>query len=112
MNNTMINNLPQEIQDKVLNTLKAYDKVYITYEYGAYKVSIGVALTATYADDFRVIGEVEAQEVYTDDERIENYINEFQDYPITYKGKRDYRTLNDGKRHTWKLVDGNLVVIA
>ncbi len=110
--NNIFNTLPKEIQDKVKNTLKAYDEAHITYEYGAYKVSVGVALTATYAPDFKVIGTISANEIYTQDERIENYINEFQDYPIEYKGKRDYKTLNDGKRHTWKLIDGVLVAIA
>lgn len=107
-----LNTLPKEVQDKVKNTLKAYDEAHVTYENGDYKVSVGVALTATYAPDFKVIGTITAKEVYTDDERIENYINVFQDYPIEYKGKRDYKTLNDGKRHTWKLVNGTLVAIA
>lgn len=110
--NNIFNTLPKEIQDKVKNTLKAYDEAHVTYENGAYKVSVGVALTATYAPDFKVIGTISANEIYTQDERIENYINVFQDYPIEYKGKRDYKTLNDGKRHTWKLIDGVLVAIA
>lgn len=104
--------LPKEVKAKIRETLKAYDEVHITYEYGEYKVSVGIALTATYAPDFKVIGTITANEMYTENERIENYINTFQDYPIEYKGKRDYKTLNDGKKHTWKLIDGNLVVIA
>lgn len=104
--------LPKEVKEKIRYTLRAYDEAHVTYENGSYKVSVGVALTATYAPDFKVIGTITAKEVYTDDERIENYINVFQDYPIEYKGKRDYKTLNDGKKHTYKLVDGNLVVIA
>lgn len=107
-----LNTLPKEVQDKVKNTLKAYDEAHVIFEYGEYHVSVGVALKASYGADHKVIGTFKANEIYTDDERIENYINTFQDYPIEYKGKRDYKTLNDGKRHTWKLIDGVLVAIA
>lgn len=107
-----LNTLPKEVQDEVKNTLKAYDEAHVIYEYGEYHVSVGVALKAHYAPDHKVIGTFKANEIFTQDERIENYINTFQEYPIEYKGKRDYKTLNDGKRHTYKLVDGNLVVIA
>lgn len=106
-----LNTLPIEVQEKIKNTLKAYDEVHVIYEYGEYHVSVGIALKAHYAPDHKVIGTFKANEIFTQDERIENYINEFQAYPITYKGKRDYKTLNDGKRHTWKLVNGTLVAV-
>lgn len=107
-----LNTLPKEVQDKVKSTLEAYDEVHVVFEYGEYHVTVGVALKAHYANDHKVIGTFKANEIFTQEERIENYINTFQDYPIEYKGKRDYKTLNDGKNHTWKLVNGTLVAIA
>lgn len=106
---TNFNTLPIETQEKVKSILRAYDKAYVTYEYGEYKVSVGVAITATYAPDHKVIGTYEAREIFTEEERIENYVNSFNDYPIQYKGKRDYSLLRSGKE--FKLVDGNIVKV-
>jgi len=89
------NELPQEVQEKAKNTLKAYDEVNVIYEYGEYHVSVGVALKAQYAPDHEVIGRYRAEDIFTDNERIINYVESFHDYPIQYKGKRNYR-LFDG----------------
>ena len=37
-------------------------------------------------------------EWYTEDERVENYINEFCDFPDFYKGRRSYIELNKVSR--------------
>lgn len=85
--------LPTEIQEKVKSTLRAFDTVYVDYENGQYHVSTGVALKAEYADDHKCIGTYKADDVFTEKEKIENYINEFHEYPIYYTGKRDYQLL-------------------
>lgn len=106
-----LNTLPQEVQEKVKNVLKAYDEVHVTFEDGDFYTSTGVALKAAYAKDFEVIGTYRADEVYTKEERMLNYINVFQDYPIEYKGKRNYKDFHTGKRETFKFDDnGNLVI--
>lgn len=89
-----INNLPEYVQVKVKNALKAYDRCYVVYEYGEYHVSAGIALKAKYAPDHEYIGEYKNTDVFTSDERIINYVESFHDYPIEYKGKRDYRMIN------------------
>lgn len=82
-----------EIQKKILDVLKAYDKVTVSYEYGEYQVSTGACVKARYGEDHEVFGTWYAEDVYTLEERTENYIEMFQDYPIWYKGVRDYAAL-------------------
>lgn len=95
MDKTLLNQLPEEVQKEVLKTLKAFDEVYVVFEYGKYNVSTGIALKKTYGVDHRTIGTIKAIDVYTEDERTENYIECFHDYPIWYKGKRDYIALKE-----------------
>lgn len=101
------NELPQEIQEKVKRTLRAYDKETVWFENGKY--TYGIALKAKYASDHEYIGTYYAKDIYTEEERIINYCEEFHDYPIEYKGKRDYNILNDYKAK-YKMVDGNIVI--
>lgn len=105
-----LNILPIEVVEEVKNTLKAFDKCYVNYYGGEYHVSVGVAIKATYEPDEKVIGTYYAKEVFTPEERMLNYINEFQEYPIEYKGKRNYKDFQTGKRETFKWEDGNLVI--
>ena len=99
MNNKLtredISNLPYEVKTKVINTLKAYDEVTISYEDGEYY--FGNLIKAEYSKDHKVIGTIYAKDYYTENERIANYINEFNDYPSNYKGKRDYSILKQMK---------------
>ena len=83
-----LNTLPIEEQAKIKGQLKAYDEVVVFFENGKY--TYGVCLKSHYAPDHEYIGTYRAEDVYTEDERIENYINEFCSYPPSYKGKRDY----------------------
>ena len=110
--------LPIEVQEDVRNTLKAYNEVHIVFEYGRYNVSTCIALCATYAPDRKVIGDVHKDEIYTKDEQILNYIDTFNDYPIEYKGSRNYDVLRQLKAaqierrpYTLSLKDGKLGVI-
>lgn len=92
-NNELLNSLPKEVQEDVLNILKAYAEVDITYENGRYH--FGSTLKASYAPDHKFIGTILAKDVYTETERIENYINEFKNYPPQYKGKRDHKLMRE-----------------
>lgn len=108
---TNLNALPQEVKERILRQLKAYDEVVVFYENGAY--NFGVCLKAKYAPDHKYIGTYTAKEVYTLEERTINYIESFHEYPIWYKGKRDYKMLHEIEGDwsvTFKLdSDGNLV---
>lgn len=86
------NELPVEERARIRNTLKAYDEVVVFYENGKYVY--GVCIKSEYAPDLKYIGTYRAEDIYTEDERIENYINEFNSYPPNYKGKRDYAVIH------------------
>ena len=100
------NELPKEIQDEVKRTLRAYDEETVWFENGRY--TYGVSIQAKYAPDHEYIGTYYAKDVYTDEERIVNYCEEFHSYPMEYKGKRDYDIIRDYKAK-YKMVDGNIV---
>lgn len=102
------NELPENVQQKIKNTLRAYDTVTVFFENGDYH--FGICLKAHYADDHEYIGHYSADEIYTEEERILNYVNEFQCYPIEYKGKRDYAIFHTGKREVFKMVNGNIEI--
>ena len=108
-----INELPINVQDEIKNTLKAFTKAHCWFANGEYHVSAGIAIKAQYAPDDRYIGTWTPADVFTDEERIINYIESFHDYPIEYKGKRDYKML-DSIGNNWKvkfkMVNGNLVI--
>lgn len=105
-----LNTLPSAVIEKVKKVLRAYDEVQVIYEYGEFHVSAGLCIKSTYGGDHEFIGTYRADEVYTPEERILNYVNSFQDYPIEYKGKRNYKDFQTGKRETFKWENGNIVI--
>ena len=84
--------LPIDEQESIKSTLRAFDEVVVFFEDGRF--THGVYLKASYAPDHEYIGTYRADEIFTEDERIENYINEFHSYPPSYKGKRDYKLMH------------------
>lgn len=72
-----VKELPQYVQDKVADILKAFDECNIVFENGEYRVSTSIAITATYAPDHKVIGYVYQDDFYTIEERKKNYFEEF-----------------------------------
>lgn len=115
MKNEKLNTLPKEIQEKIKDILKAYDEVHVTYEEGDYH--FGLYLKLYYSEDFKVIGTFYAKDIFTDEERIINYIEQFHSYPSEYKGKKDWNMIHkiEGLRKNSqyakiKLVEGNAVI--
>lgn len=100
------NELPNEIQEYVKNTLCAYDKVDVWFENGRY--TFGICLRSKYALDHEYVGTYYAKDIYTDEERIVNYCEQFHSYPREYKGNRDYRLIRDYAAK-YKMVAGNIV---
>lgn len=92
---TELKYLPKAIQRQVKLILRAYTDCSVVFENERYSVGGGVMIKAHYADDYEVIGNYRADEIYTETERIENYINQFHDYPTNYKGNRDYQLIKD-----------------
>lgn len=84
-----LNTLPKEVQHEVKSILKA-----------------------SYAEDHEFIGTYKAKEVYTEPERTINYVESFHDYPIWYKGKRDYKWLKNLTNNDRVIFDNNNLVTA
>jgi hypothetical protein len=114
------NKLPENIQQEIKEILRAFDDVNVVFENGRYNVSVGIALTNFYDKDRKFIGTYKAVDIYTEEERIVNYIEEFLDYPIFYKGNRDWKIINQLEElkqqdkttiNKIKIVDGNAVLI-
>jgi hypothetical protein len=94
-----IEELPDEVQREVCETLRVFAKCLVVYENSAYHVLTGAVVKARYAPDHKVLGVVYDEDVYTSDERICNYIEAFHDYPPKYIGERDYDMLRKLKAH-------------
>ena len=115
MTNINFNTLPDDVQSEIKEWLKVYDETHVTFENGKYKVSSSVSIRSHYPDDFKVIGSYKADEIFTKEERMINYMVSFHDYPIEYKGKRDYLAKKEYEKNhigiewTVKLENGNFV---
>ena len=92
--------LPEHIVKEVRDTLKAYDECHILYQNGKYETSVGIGIYNTYPEDYKFIGTAYVDDIYTIEERTQNYLTVFHDYPGWYKGKRDYDWLR--KYHGYK----------
>lgn len=90
MKKELFETLPEHIKEDVKNTLKAYDKCYVNFQNGEYKVTIAIGILSEYPKDFKAIGTVHSHDIHSREERIENYINEFMSYPFDYSGKKDW----------------------
>ena len=86
--------LPKEVQEKVKEILKAYNSTSVTFENGKYHFG-GYCIKSTYASDYEFVGEYKADDIFTKEERIINYVESFHSYPIDYKGKRDYNWIKN-----------------
>lgn len=73
--------LPETVQEEAREVLKAYDECYISYEYGKYHVGPGVGIKSKYAADHKHYGKIKAEQVYTVEQRRENYKETFGYYP-------------------------------
>lgn len=69
--------LPEETQTKAKNILKAFNEVSVTYERRQFTVSAGIGVYANYANDHMVCGRYKQEEIYTKEERRQNFIEEF-----------------------------------
>lgn len=87
--------LPQNIAKEVRDTLKVYGECVVYYQNGKYETSAGIGIYSTYPKDYKFVGIAYVDDIYTIEERTENYLNTFHDYPRWYVGKRDYNWLRE-----------------
>ena len=108
-----INTLPLSVQEEVRSVLMAFSTVYVTLKAdGKYTVDAHITLHNGPYDQF--IGEFTCKEVFTLEERILNYVNEFRSFPYRctngahYTGKKDWEALNSDWTKA-EMVDGNII---
>jgi hypothetical protein len=77
--------LPEETQNEVKNTLKAFGEVTVTYQNRKFDVSAAISVTSHYAYDHMVCGRYLQENVYTREERRQNFLEEFGYVPCYLK---------------------------
>lgn len=75
--NMPLEKLPEDVQLKVKEVLKCYDRCSVVHEYREFNVSVGTAIKKHYNHDHFVCGYYHAADVYTEEERRQNYIEAF-----------------------------------
>lgn len=76
-----LNELPEDIQVKVKDILKVFPRCTVTYEYGKFTASASSCIKASYHYDHFVCGTYTDKEVYTIEERRQNYREAFGENP-------------------------------
>lgn len=111
-------NLPAETQTEIRKLLKITPKAYVWFENGKYHVEAGLRYRreerGEFAKDYRYIWTFTPEDVFTLDEQTINYAETFHDFPVWYKGTRDY-TMMYKAGNNWNtrftMVNGNLVIV-
>lgn len=108
MNNKYISELkesvPAHIVDEAVETLKAYNEVFITREYGEWKCSTGICFKSNYPED-SLLYIVKAKEVFSKKEMDLNLINVHGEYPHNPEIKRDYASFREAIENKKVAVD-------
>ena len=103
----------EEIQKEIIETLKCYDKCHVERIGTEYKVCVGYCLKDSYGDE-EVLDEFTKDEIFTVEDQIINYMESFHEYHPLYKGKRNYRMINEiGNDWSYKFKfdnEGNIVI--
>lgn len=88
MNTETIKQFPVKVQEEILDVLKGWSSVNVSFSNGKYHVSPDSMICATYAPDHKVFGEFFQKDIYTEEERVLNYLETFHDYPYpcSFKG--------------------------
>lgn len=69
--------LPADVQEKVRQLLKVYSTANVVFEYNRFEVSASTCIKSHYNYDHFVCGRYSADEVYTAEERRQNYFEAF-----------------------------------
>ena len=117
-----IGTLPKHLLDEAGEMLRGEDtEVYVIRWNGRMRV-VGKVFPYEHSWDEKLLLTIREADLFTDEERTENYINYFHKYPAWYKGKRDEAMLArmtqdmdfDPKTQTYRepfgrMVDGDFV---
>lgn len=95
----LLKTLPIQVQENIKSTLYAYSECTLELnKQGEYKVLTCVVLHN--GEYNQIVGKFTGDGIFSQDEKIINYVTTFRDYPTYYKGKRNYKELNKN----WSMV--------
>lgn len=79
-----LDDLPEKVQAEAKDVLKAYNRVNVIYEYSTWHVSASICVKSSYGYDHFFAGTYYAKDVYTEEERRQNFFEAFgyQPYKI------------------------------
>ena len=83
--NEILESLPESVQTEVKETLKAYNECFVTFENGKYSALPAIGIKAKYAEDHKFIGKIKSTDIYTLEERKQNYRDMFGSEPYGMK---------------------------
>lgn len=76
-NDMLFEELPVEIIREVMETLKVYEECHVEFFGDEFHVCVGWILTAIDPDDLFICGTYRAKEIYTKEQRRQNFIESF-----------------------------------
>lgn len=114
-NNENFKKYSKEVQEKIISTLKCYDECHVERWGTEFHVCTGWCLKATYGDE-EVLDTFKKEDLFTEDEMIINYMESFHEYHPSYKGKTNYKMINEVDRN-WNArfafdSEGNIIRVA
>ena len=117
-----IGTLPKHLLDEARDMLRGEDTVVEVIRWNGRMRVVGKVFPYEHSWDEKLLLTIRETDLFTDEERTENYINYFHKYPAWYKGKRDEAMLArmtqdmdfDPKTQTYRepfgrMVDGHFV---
>ena len=117
-----IGTLPKHLLDEARDMLRGEDTVVEVIRWNGRMRVVGKVFPYEHSWDEKLLLTIREADLFTDEERTENYINYFHKYPAWYKGKRDEAMLArmtqdmdfDPKTQTYRepfgrMVDGDFV---
>ena len=106
----LLNTLSAADVAEVKSKLECFDKCIVTLNKKTGKVIATNAVVLHNSEYDQYLGEVLADEVFTSDERILNYVKNFREYPWPqYKGAKDWKKLDSDWTEVSLNSEGNLI---
>ena len=106
----LLNTLSASDVAEVKSKLECFCKCIVTRNKKTGKVRAANAIVLHKGEYDQYLGEVLADEVFTSDERILNYVKNFREYPWPqYKGAKDWKKLDSDWTEVSLSSEGNLI---
>ena len=106
----ILNTLPADAVAEIKSTLGAFASVQVSRNNKTGKISATNAIVLHNGEYDEYLGEVLAKEIFTSEEQILNYVQNFRDYPWpAYKGRKDYFKMDSDWTDVSLDAEGNVI---